>query len=263
MKITTGMIVKAAAITLITMTILATSLPVYAASTKDEIKALSAQVEAMQKDLTEIKAMLKAGAGVAKPSGVTAFKEQTISIGESPYKGAIDATVTLIEYSDYQCPYCARNYRDVMPALVAEYVDTGKLKFVMRENPIPSLHRNAMNASLAALCAGDQGKYWEMHDIMFDNQKTLDVANLRDYAGKIGTNVTEFNDCLNSKKHEKRIAEDIRSGTNMGVSGTPGFVLGLTDSNDPDKAMLTVYIKGAQPLASFKQAIDGLLAEAE
>jgi protein-disulfide isomerase len=259
------MMMKATAITLITMILLAATLPAGAASTKEEIKALSEQIEAMQKDLTEIKDMLKAGAGAgaAQPSGVAAFKEQTISVGDSPYKGAKDATVTLIEYSDYQCPYCARNYREVMPALVEEYVDTGKLKFVMRENPIPSLHRNAMSASLAALCAGDQGKYWEMHDIMFDNQKTLDVANLRDFAEKIGTNLEEFNECLDSKKYEKRVAEDIKSGSNMGVSGTPAFVLGLTDPNDPDKAILSVYIRGAQPLASFKQAIDGLLEEAE
>lgn len=255
---------KATTIALLTAFLLVLSLPVFAASTKEEIKALSAQVEAMQKDLTEIKAMLKAGAAAAAaPSGVVAFKEQTISIGESPYKGDEAATVTLIEYSDYQCPYCARNYREVMPALIEEYVDTGKLKFVMRENPIPSLHRNAMNASLAALCANDQGKYWEMHNMMFENQRTLDVANLRDFAGKIGTNVDEFNACLNSKKYEKRVAEDIKSGANMGVSGTPAFVLGLTDPNDPDKVTLTVYVKGAQPLASFKQAIDGLLEEAE
>ena len=98
---------------------------------------LRAQVEEMQKDLAEIKKLLKEGARAPRAAGKV-FKEQVISIGSSPVKGSADATVTLIEYSDYQCPFCARHYRAVMPILQEEYIDTGKLKFVMREYPIPS-----------------------------------------------------------------------------------------------------------------------------
>ena len=167
-----------------------------------------------------------------------------MSIGLSPYKGKANATVTMVEFSDYQCPFCSRNYRDVMPTLETEYVDTGKLKFVMRENPIPSLHRNAMNASLAALCANDQDKYWEMHNILFENQRELGVDNLKTFAGTIGLDTASFNECLDSKKYQKRVNDDIASGTKFGVRGTPGFVIGLTDPDDPDKATMSVYIKG-------------------
>jgi len=249
-------------IVFITTSFLLFSFSAWSASTKEEIQALSAQVEAMQKDLAEIKKMLKEGARAPAPRGA-AFKEQTISIGSSPFKGKPDATVTLVEFSDYQCPFCARNYRDVMPTLVTEYIETGKLKFVMRENPIPSLHKNAMNASHAALCAGDQGKYWEMHNILFDNQRELGVDNLKAFAANLGLDTANFNECLDTEKHKKRISADIQSGGRLGVSGTPGFVLGLTDSKDPDKALMSVYIKGAKSLDSFKGAIDALLESAE
>jgi protein-disulfide isomerase len=134
---------------------------------------------------------------------------------------------------------------------------------VMRENPIPSLHRNAMNASLAALCAGDQDKYWEMHNMLFENQRELDVDNLKAFAGTIGLDTATFNECLDSKKYEKRINDEIAIGAKLGVRGTPGFVVGLTDPKDSDKANMTAYIKGAQSLDNFKQAVDGLLKSVE
>jgi protein-disulfide isomerase len=242
--------------------LLATS--AWSASTKDEVIELRKQVEAlqegqaeMQKDLEEIKKLLREGARAAPTQ--PGFKEQVVEIGPSPFKGDAAATVTLIEYSDYQCPFCSRHYRDVMPGLVSEYVDTGKLKYVMRENPIASIHPNATNASLAALCAHNQGKYWEMHNVMFDNQKELDVPNLKAFAAGIGLDSAEFDACLDSKKYEPWVNADLKSASELGVRGTPGFVLGLTDPADPGKAKMTMYIKGAQPLDSFKQAIDDLL----
>lgn len=238
----------------------------WSASTKQEIQALSAQVEEMQKDLAEIKKLIKEIKTAPAPKAAAPtqnFKEQVISIGPSPFMGEPNATVTMIEYSDYQCPFCARNYREVMPTLVKEYVDTGKLKFVMRENPLPSLHRNAMSASMAALCAGDQDKYWEMHNLLFDNQRQLSVDNLKKFAATIGLDTATFDECLDSEKHKEQISADLQSGAKLGVSGTPGFVLGLTDPKDPDKALMSVFIKGARSLDNFKAAIDGLLEAAE
>jgi protein-disulfide isomerase len=258
--------VKKALIIFVSASFLLVSASAWAASTKQEIQELSAQVEEMQKDLAEIKNLLKEIKSAPAPraaAAAPAFKEQVISIGDSPYKGKADATVTLVEFSDYQCPFCARNYREVMPTLEKEYIDTGKLKFVMRENPIPSLHRNANNASMAALCAGDQDKYWEMHNLLFDNQRELDVDNLKAFAGTIGLDTGVFNECLDSKKYEERLAADIASGAKLGVRGTPGFVLGLTDPKDPDKATMSVFIKGARPIGDFKREIDALLKSVE
>jgi protein-disulfide isomerase len=239
------------------------TLSAWSASTKEEVKALQVQVETMQKDLAEIKKLLKEGARAPAKRAETPFKPQIVSVGASPYQGKANATITLIEYSDYQCPYCARHYRDSMPTLVEEYIDTGKLKYVMRENPLMSIHPNAMNASMAALCANDQGKYWEMHNIMFDNQRELSVDNLKVYAGDIGLDTAGFNDCLDSKKYRKQVNGDLASGAKLGVRGTPAFALGLTDKDDPDKANMTVLLKGARPLASFKQELEKLLESAK
>lgn len=251
---------KSQALVFIAILLLCATLPLQAASTKDELNALNAKIDAMQKDLNEIKTLLKNTARTpAAPSAVTRFKAQTVNMSDSPYKGKADAPVTLMEFSDYQCPYCARNYRDVMPSLIKEYVDTGKLKFVMREKPIASLHRNAIEASMAALCAKDQGKYWEMHNVMFDNQRALNADNLKAYAADLGMNSQDFDQCLDSEKYADQIDDDIVLATSLGISGTPGFILGFTDASNPDNAEMSKFIKGAQPLAVFRQAIDELL----
>lgn len=254
--------------TFIAVNLLFFSFSAWSESTKQEVIQLQEQVqalkdgqEAMQKDLEEIKKLLKTGARAAPQAQV--FKEQEVTIGLSPFKGEKSATVTLIEYSDYQCPFCARHYRQVMPTLVSEYVETGKLKYVMRENPIPSLHRDAFNASMAALCAGDQDKYWDMHNLLFDNQKALGVANLKSFAETLSLDTAAFNECLDKGKYKKQISDDIASGAKLGVRGTPGFVLGITNPDDPDKANMTTYIKGAQSLNNFKRAIDKLLVPAD
>ena len=141
----------------------------WAASTKDDLAELKSEVKglkegqtAIQTELAAIKKLLEQGAKAA-PSQ-PGFKPTEITIGDSPVLGDADAIVTLVEYSDYQCPFCSRHYKQVMPELVKNYVESGKLKYVMRENPILSIHSKAMGASQAALCAGDQGKYWEMHN---------------------------------------------------------------------------------------------------
>jgi protein-disulfide isomerase len=256
--------VKTLLITLFTAVLLTTSLTGWAASTKEEVIALREEVEAMRKDLDEIKKLLQQGARApAARQADGGFRPQTINIAHSPIKGNMDAPVTLIEYSDYECPFCARNYRDVLPLIAEEYIETGKVRFVMRENPLTNIHRNAMNASMAALCAGDQGKYWEMHDLLFENSKQLGMDNLKAFAENIGLDTGQYNECLESKKHQATVQKDLASATKLGLRGTPAFVLGLTDADDPDKVDLSVSIRGAQGIERFRASIDDLLESAE
>jgi len=243
---------------LISASMLLFSLSAWSDSTMEEILKLRIQVTEIQNDLAEIKKLLKDGAR-APAAAAAGFRPQTIKIGASPFKGKVDAPVTLVEYSDYQCPFCARNYRDVMPILQEEYIDTGKLKFVMRENPIASLHKNATNASIAALCAGDQDKYWEMHNLLFENQKKLGVDNLKSFAGTIGLDTASFNECLDGKKTAGQVRKDMASSAKLGMRGTPGFFIGLTDLSDPNKVEASVYLKGAKSIDSFRASIDDLL----
>jgi protein-disulfide isomerase len=247
---------------LISASMLLFSLSAWSASTKQEVIELKAQVAEMQKDLAEIKKLLQEGAPAPAPAArpqQPAFQEQVISIGTSPTKGKSDAPVTIVEYSDYQCPYCARVYRDTLSLIQKEYIDTGKVRFVMRENPLETIHQDAMNASQAALCAGDQGKYWEMHNLIFDNQRELRVENLKNYAGTIDIDTAVFNECLDGKKHVETVRRDLASGAKLGVRGTPGFVFGLTDPDDSDKVKMMKFLRGAQPVTSFRATIDELL----
>jgi protein-disulfide isomerase len=230
----------------------------------DDIQALQKDVaelkkgqDAMQKNLEDIKKLLKDGARAA-PKG-TSFKAQDFSIAGSAVKGDKTAPVTIVEFSDYQCPYCKRHAENTMPDLIKKYVDTGKAKIVMMENPIGSIHKNAMGASQAALCAGAQGQYWEMHDIMFANYKKLGADELKSYAEEIGLETGDFNTCLDEKKYEDQVKKNMATGRKLGVRGTPGFVVGLTDPKDPDKVKGSKYIKGAQGVDTFSEAIDELL----
>jgi len=237
--------------------------PVWAASTKQELAEIKANQESIQNELAEIKKLLKEGARAPAAAAQPGFKPSEISVGDAPFKGNVDATVTLIEFSDYQCPFCSRHYRQVMPGLEMDYIESGQLKYVMRENPIQSIHSRAMGASQAGLCAHDQGKYWEMHNLMFDNQKELDVDNLKAFAVTLGLDSAAFDACLDDKKYEKQVNDDLAQGASLGVRGTPAFVLGITDPDDPNKVYVTQFINGAKSLGEFKSTIDSLLEEAE
>ena len=241
--------------------------PLWAANTKDDLAELKGEIKglkegqaAMQKDLAEIKKLLEQGARAApsKP----AFKPTEISIGNAPFLGEADAIVTLVEFSDYQCPFCSRHYKQVMPELLKNFVDNGKLKYVMFELPL-AMHANAKGAAQAALCAGDQDKYWQMHNKMFDNQKQLKVENLKAYGAELGLDSAVFDACLDNGKYTKQIDEDLAVAGSMGITGTPGFVLGLTDPNDSNKVTVTQFIKGAQSLDNFSATIENLLKQAE
>ena len=236
----------------------------------DDMKALQAEVEAIkqgqvqiQKDLTEIKKLLQDGARAApKAAARTAFEPTDTQLANVPYKGENDAPVTLIEFSDYQCPYCKRHATQVMPALITKYVDSGQLRIVMREYPIENLHRRAVPTSEAALCAGDQGKYWEMHDSLFNDQKANTDEDFQQMAASHGLDVAAFTECMSSDQFMEQIKTDMAEGQRLGVSGTPSFVVGLTDPEDANKVHLTQFIRGAQSLQSFSAAIDELIKTA-
>lgn len=161
-----------------------------------------------------------------------------------PVRGVASAPITIIEFSDYQCPFCAR----VNPTLEMVRQTYGdKVKIVFKDFPLPN-HPQAPKASEAAHCAGEQGKYWEMHDQMFANQRALNVPELKQYAAGLGMDAAKFDQCLDSGKHAGLVASGLAQGEKMGVNSTP-----------------TLYINGrpligAQPFEAFKQVIDEELA---
>jgi protein-disulfide isomerase len=155
-------------------------------------------------------------------------------------KGPKDAPITIVEFSDFQCPYCAR----VLPAvkkLQETYGD--KLRVVFRHYPLP-IHPNAPKAAEAAACAQDQGKFWEMHDKLFGNQQKLQVADLKASAAELGLDAQTFAECLDSAKHEALWHADQEQGNAYGVSGTPAFFINGR------------FLSGAQPYENFAQVVD-------
>jgi len=146
-----------------------------------------------------------------------------------------------------------------VPEIEKEYIATGKVKYVFVDFPLP-FHKNASKAAEAAHCAGEQGKYWEMHDQLFANQNALDPKNLSEYAKKIELDIPKFEQCLDSGKYTEEIKKEMAEGQKAGVSGVPAFLMGLTDLNNPKTLKATKKIVGAQPYAKFKETIDGFLS---
>ncbi|HEX7332839.1 MAG TPA: thioredoxin domain-containing protein [Pyrinomonadaceae bacterium] len=219
----------------------------------DTIKANQVEIE---KAVKEIKELARAGQPAAPP------KPESILLGvdDDPLKGDRKARLVLIEFSDFQCPYCARFVRETLPEIERDYIKTGKLKYVFRDFPIASAHKDAFKAALAAGCALDQGKYWEMHDRLFENQSAFTVYNLTQSAESIGLNKETFQQCLNKNEYETEVQSDFADGLKAGVNQTPTFFLGLTEPNSPKVKVLTVII-GAKPYAVFKTAIDSALQQ--
>jgi len=182
-----------------------------------------------------------------------------ISIDDDPIIGDPNAPITIVEFSDFQCPFCARFHMQTLPLILEEYIQQGKVKLVFRDFPIQSIHPNALPASVAAECAHEQGKFKEMHDALFENQnewnklETVDaLALFSKYATEIKLEQQVFDSCLTSGKYIEEIRNDLDDGRDYGVSGTPGFFVG----NDQ---IGYVELKGAQPFESFKKIIDAQL----
>lgn len=184
---------------------------------------------------------------------------RNISVDDDPMKGNPDAPITIIEFSDFQCPFCAKFHEETLPQLEQNYISTGKVNFVYRDFPIQSTHPNAVPAAFASECADDQGKFWEMHDMIFENQRVWQglqiqqsMSLFRDYAVEIGLNTDEFDSCMSSGKYAEEIQNDLDDGRKYGVTGTPGFFVG-------NEEIGFTKLIGAQPFSSFQRVIDGQL----
>lgn len=219
----------------------------------DVIKSNQAEIE---KAVKELKNLARAG----QPAPPLTPENIVLGIDDDPLMGDQKARLVLVEFSDFQCPFCARFVHETLPEIEKDYIKTGKLKYVFRDFPISSAHKDAFKAALAAGCALDQGKFWEMHARLFESQAAFTVYNLTRSAEAIGLNKEKFQKCLNNNEYETEIQSDFADGLKAGVNQTPIFFLGLTEPNSPKVKVLTV-IMGAKPYAVFKAAIDSALQQ--
>ena len=185
---------------------------------------------------------------------------------DSPILGNLNATISVVEFSDYECPFCQASegtnqeviaslkqndpeWEAPVPKIIEEYVNTGKVKLAFRQYP---LHPNSKDAALAAKCAQEQGKFWKYHKILFENYNAVTDTDLKKYAVDLNLNLSQFNQCLDSKKYEQSIQNDLNDGQSLGVSGTPTFFIG-NEEKGYEK------IVGAQSFSAFKEIIDSKL----
>lgn len=187
------------------------------------------------------------------PAGPTA---PAATVDDDPSVGSDDATITLIEFTDYQCPFCSRHFTQTYGQIKRDYVDTGKVKYVLRDFPL-SFHPFAQKAAEASECADEQGKFWEMHDMLFAKQgewsQSADaVPTFKQFAATLGLNKQKFDSCLDSGDMKAEVLKDLADGSAAGIDGTPGFwILGPGGK--------TKQISGAYPYETFKAEFDGML----
>gem|GEM_PF-135245 len=225
-----------------------------------ELSALRNQIDALtkthgetRKDLAEVRRLVE-----RQPVVSPVQRDIALNVADAPQKGNPNAPVTLVEFTDYECGFCGRHVRETFPQLERDYIATGKLKYVFRNFPLESIHKNAFSAHRAAVCAGEQGKFWEMHDRLFSNQAALAPANLTAHAEAVGLDLARFQSCFNGNDDAGKVRRDIAEGQRAGVTSTPTFFLASTIPNTPT-LKVSRTIRGAKPYAEFQQAIDALL----
>jgi protein-disulfide isomerase len=191
---------------------------------RKEVEALKAGQKDMQKTLSLIKDMMM---GKQPP-----LEDVYINIEGAMTQGDTKAKVVMVEFSDYQCPFCGRHATDTYPQLMDQYVKTGKMRYILKNFPLEQIHPYAEKAAEAAECMGEQGKYWEAHDRLFKNQQALDVKELPAHALVLGLDVPKFQQCLDGGKYTAKVKADVAEGTKLNVRGTPSFFFGVPDPKD-------------------------------
>jgi len=215
---------------------------------------------------TKISYMEKANQGSSEQTGKTGIQGSPpnqvpspgakikVENGHLPALGKKDAKVTVIEFADFQCPFCERFFKDTKTNLVKDYVDTGKVKFIFRQYAF--LGQESTWAAQASECANEQGKFWEYHDYLYNHQGPENSGafakdKLIGFAQDMGLNTEQFSSCLNSDKYAKNVSDDLAAGQKAGVTGTPAtFINGQ-------------LVVGAQPYTAFKTIIDEELKKAK
>jgi protein-disulfide isomerase len=184
-------------------------------------KDILAKIEALSGEVKKVAAARPTPP--ARPNQPDPNRVVDIPVGDSPIRGKKDAPVTVVEFSDYQCPFCARADPIVEEAL-KKYPD--EIRFVYKQFPLTSIHPFAMGAAKAALAAGKQGKYWEMHDKLFANNRALKPEDLKKYAQEIGVDVAQWEKDMNSPEIQEQINKEMGEGRSAGVRGTPTIFVG-------------------------------------
>jgi protein-disulfide isomerase len=225
-----------------------------AAQSQREVEALRKELDALKKDVGEIRDFLRAATG--GKFGAPRLEDQDIDITGAPIKGQPSAPLTLVEISDYHCPFCRRHFQDTQPRIDAEYVRSGRVRHVFIHMPIDQLHPDAFRSHEGAACAAEQGKFWEFHAKLFEkSSRTADEIVAVGQAA--GLDAQALKTCMDGGKYSAAVRQSVATMAKLGVDSTPMFLIGKTPApGQPMKVLKTV--KGAHPYETFKEAFDSL-----
>jgi protein-disulfide isomerase len=205
------------------------------------------QADDILKELRQIRQLLeKQGtpqAPVPEPP-----KTAKVNLEGVPMLGSKDAALTIVEFTDYQCPFCQRFHVTTFKDLKKNYIDTGKVRFYSRDLPL-DFHANAMRAAMAARCSVEQNKFWELRESMSANPDKLDLENIIGFASALKMDVNALRKCITDEKHKAAVQSDVMEAMRIGATGTPAFVIGKSTPQGVDGELML----GAMPIASFEE----------
>jgi len=226
---------------------------------RQEIDELKQGQQAIQKELGEIKVLLeKIAAQITRPTpSGPVVKDVEFAIDGNPVKGNADAGLILVEFTDYECPFCGRYVRETFPQIQNQYIDKALIRYAVIDLPIPT-HTKAPKAAEASRCAEEQGKFWEIHELMMSKQES--IGDLSSYAASLNLDIPKFEQCLSAGKYADAVNKGIALAQKLGVNAVHSFIIGRVDLSNPGKVTGSSVIQGAMPFAIFQPELDAALA---
>jgi protein-disulfide isomerase len=210
------------------------------------------QADQILQELRQIRQLLTNNSAAQRPSQATPSPQRgKVNIAGLPVLGRADAPLTIVEFSDYQCPFCRAFHNNTFEALKKNWIDTGKARFISWDVPL-SIHSNAAQAAQAARCAGEQNKFWELRSLLVANAAKLATDDILGYSRQVPQlDFEQFKSCVESGKYLERIKKSVAEANGQGITGTPSFIVAKTKGDVADGVVLI----GAQPYAEFESQL--------
>jgi len=214
------------------------------------------QADAILNELKQIRQILEKQAKLAQQAAQPQEpqpQKARLKLEGTEMIGSPDAPLTMVEFTDYQCPFCQRFHAATFGDLKKTYIDTGKVRFYSKDLPL-DFHPNAFRAAEAARCAGDQGQFWKMRDVLGSNPGKLSAENIAQFAQEMQLNMPTFRSCMEVGKYKSAVDADLKLAQSIGVNGTPSFVIGKSTPEGVDGELVV----GALPFAMFEEKLKGV-----
>jgi len=222
------------------------------AQIRAELKTIRSEMAQQRQALTEVHK-----ATVASPVAAAKLQPTTFEVepGDGPVLGNKNATIWIVEFTDFQCPFCSRYHTQVFPQLKQNYIETNKIQYTVRDYPL-GFHKYAKLAAISTNCAADQNAYWKMRDELFASKGVINETLFTELAEKLGLEMNDFSKCIAEDIRAKKVESDLAYGQRLGIQGTPSFFVGRMENG---KLVNAQRIIGAQPYSKFAQVVDKLI----